>query len=306
MEDYPFILEKYQTGGRNRYTCPACGQKKCYKHYIRVDTGEYVDESCGYCDHKNGCGYHYPPKEYFQDHPDRKTLYRPVSFSSAKKIPTTPVVKPISTLSMDYVLRSHSSHSNFMDWFRQLRADPSQQQQVFDAYLLGATKDRRVIFWQIDQKLQVRTGKIMQYSNDGHRAGFLNWIHSKLAQRKELPAGWELSQCYFGEHLLQRDLQAPVCLVESEKTALICAIYRPQYIWLATGGCSGLTAEKCNVLKGRKVILFPDSGMYGKWKQVMERTKGFDYTVSADLESYPPNTDIADLLVQELQSGVRP
>ena len=46
--------------------------------------------------------------------------------------------------------------------------------------------------------------------------------------------------------------------------------------------------------------------MYGKWKQVMERTEGFDYTVSADLESYPPNTDIADLIIEELQGGVRP
>ncbi|MDY4550869.1 MAG: DUF6371 domain-containing protein [Parabacteroides sp.] len=306
MKEYTFILEKYRTGGHNRYTCPQCGQKKCFTRYIRVETGEYVDESCGRCDHESACGYHYKPAEYFRDHPDRKTLYRPVSFSSTETIPTTPLEKPLSTIPMTYVLQSHSSQSNFMDWLRELQPDPMQLQRVFSDYLIGATKDRRVIFWQIDQKLQVRTGKTMQYSNDGHRAGPPYWIHSLLDRQNKLSSGWELNQCFFGEHLLKRNLQAPVCLVESEKTAVVLALFRQNCIWLATGGCSALSMQKCQVLKGRKVILFPDSGMYGKWIHVMERTEGIDYMISPDLEGHPRNTDIADLLVQELQGGVRP
>jgi len=39
----------------------------------------------------------------------------------------------------------------------------SQIQSIVEKYALGATKNQEVIYWQIDTKQQVRTGKIMQY-----------------------------------------------------------------------------------------------------------------------------------------------
>lgn len=64
-----FILERYRSGGSNRYTCPQCGKRKCFTRYINVETGEYVGEECGICNHVSSCGYHYPPREYYRDHP---------------------------------------------------------------------------------------------------------------------------------------------------------------------------------------------------------------------------------------------
>jgi hypothetical protein len=61
----------------------------------------------------------------------------------------------------------------------------------------------------------------------------------------------------FGEHLLI-DKTKPVAIVESEKTAVIASVYLPQFIWVAVGSLTNLNAEKCNVLKGRTVTLFPD------------------------------------------------
>ena len=49
-----------------------------------------------------------------------------------------------------------------------------------------------------------------------------------------------------------------IILVESEKTALVCALHLPEYIWLAYGGINGLTMNKLDVLIGHKVILVPD------------------------------------------------
>jgi hypothetical protein len=66
-----------------------------------------------------------------------------------------------------------------------------------------------------------------------------------------------LQQCFFGEHLLT-DKSKTVAIVESEKSAIIATVYYPQFIWLATGGLDGLSAEKFSILKGRTVILFPD------------------------------------------------
>lgn len=101
--DINFILERYRPGGGNRYTCPFCGRKKCFARYIDVQTGEYVDETCGKCDHENSCPVvHYPPREFFKDHPEcgrRQNTWEPhmvngrtsVLSNSRKHAPYLPV-----------------------------------------------------------------------------------------------------------------------------------------------------------------------------------------------------------------------
>lgn len=61
-----------------------------------------------------------------------------------------------------------------------------------------------------------------------------------------------------------------MALVESEKTAVICSICLPDYVWLATGGVNGCRWKEKNrasVLLGRNVVLFPDLNMFGRWRQ---------------------------------------
>ena len=115
-----------------------------------------------------------------------------------------------------------------------------------------------------------------------------------------LPPDWQLYQCLFGQHLLARRPDAHVCLVESEKTALVMAASQPKHLWLATAGSGGLSAEKMECLRGRRVTLFPDSGCYGKWSEKMKHIQGIGYNVSKSLEAYPANTDLCDLLLGEV------
>lgn len=63
-------------------------------------------------------------------------------------------------------------------------------------------------------------------------------VHTKFKAVHLLSSEWKLTQWQFGEHLLQDKVNANVALVESEKTAVICALLLPEYIWLATGGKS--------------------------------------------------------------------
>lgn len=65
-----FVLERYRSGGSNRYVCPQCGRKKCFTRYVDLETGKYVADECGKCNHTASCGYHYPPRQYFHDHPE--------------------------------------------------------------------------------------------------------------------------------------------------------------------------------------------------------------------------------------------
>ncbi len=39
----------------------------------------------------------------------------------------------------------------------------------------------------------------------------------------------------------------------------------PDYIWMATGSLNEFKPAKLNVLKGRRVVAFPDLGSYDYW-----------------------------------------
>ena len=307
--DYRYQLENKKLTGKNqqKFTCPHCGRKKCFVRY--VDTHKdfrYVADDVGKCDHQHTCGYHYKPSEYYRDHPwDRQ---QPVD-TAARCNPVT--LSPFQPIDIDYVRRSHSPKSIFWQWLsdtaaRQLGIGGSRLQQLYDDYLLGATRSRMAIFWQIDHRGRVHGGHIMQYRPDGHRDGFQGWTHVPLIRWGLLPADWQLYQCLFGEHLLPRRPEACVCIVESEKTALVMAALRPNYLWLATAGSAGLSPERVQCLQGRRVTLFPDSGCYDKWLQQMQLTTAIDYNVSSRLEAYPPNTDLLDLLLSLTAAGHPP
>lgn len=77
---------------------------------------------------------------------------------------------------------------------------------------------------------------------------------------------FKLQQCLFGEHLLAEESAKPVGMVESEKTAIIASALLPEMLWLAAGSLHNLKLEICQVLKGRKVYLFPDLNAYDKWR----------------------------------------
>ena len=138
----------------------------------------------------------------------------------------------IGYVPIHYVEKSKSVQSNFFLFLSTLLGNyyGSKSQEVLnrllDEYRLGATRDGAVIFWQIDMNGKVRTGKVMQYNpEDGHRikeqGAAINWIHSILKKQKTLPEDWSLTQCLFGEHLLNLYPDKVVVFLTS---SLFCAI----------------------------------------------------------------------------------
>ena len=161
-------------------------------------------------------------------------------------------------------------------------------------YRLGASKNGGVIFWQIDHEGRPHDGKIMYYQPDCHRIKDKNatWVSYLLARREGRKKGeYTTSHCFFGLHLLLGDKETrsswtsqaakpssrsaditPIAIVEAEKTAVILSEHYPQYIWLAAGGLYELNVDKFRPLRGRKVVLFPDTdpdGAYFKrWSDI--------------------------------------
>ena len=133
-------------------------------------------------------------------------------------------------------------------------------------YRLGASKNGGVIFWQIDHEGRIHDGKIMYYLPDCHRNKKHNptWVSHLLAKREGQAKGqYTTSHCLFGLHQIKQN-KTPIAIVEAEKTAVILSEHYPQYIWLAAGGLGELQVNKFRPLRGRKVVLFPDTDPDGK------------------------------------------
>lgn len=138
---------------------------------------------------------------------------------------------------------------------------------------IGTSRNWRgaTVFWQTDASRYVRTGKILLYNRDTRKRvnqpfSHINWAQSVLKLKD-----YKLMQCLFGEHLLHigpawLPKTKEVAIVEREKTAVIASIYLLQFTWLACGSHANLSFEKCMVMRGRKVTLFPDLNYYHKWR----------------------------------------
>ena len=307
MENYKYSLTK-----RGKNICPACG-RKAFVLYID-SAGDSLHSTVGKCDRADNCGHHYSPKQYFSDNRipfDNKTTVAERNSSSNR--PVTPLPEP-SYIDMDIVKRTLTGYNDnrLIQYLSGIVGDEATKEAI-NRYFIGTSKhwDRATVFWQIDRFGSVRTGKIMQYdSQTGKRVkepvNKISWVHSVL----KLP-DFVLSQCLFGEHLL-KDATRTVAIVESEKTAVIASIYFPDMIWLACGGSEGLNTNKCAVLKGRNVILYPDAGKFDKWNnKAKELSKTCSTSVSSLIEEKATDRerqagyDIADYLVRFSPSDFR-
>ena len=207
-----------------------------------------------------------------------------------------------------------SSNNHLITYLKTLLPSSAIDRIIAD-YRLASTPDQAIIFLQIDKASQCRTGKIMQYDpTTGHRIkdpnmpGRINWLHTTLKRKKQLPKDWQLAQCLFGEHLLLQHPDTTIALVESEKTAIICSALMPQYTWLATGGKSGLTSERLASLKGKKIIVFPDVDAFKDWQQKIFTFPHLDIRISrllednATPEDREAHIDLADWLLRYLEN----
>lgn len=321
MLNYRYHLQKYRTIA-DKHTCPSCGRKRCFKLYVD-DNNQPLNDRVGYCDHISSCGYHYPPRQYFHDHPQSKPPSAPHVGTTVSQRASSPLLQkkaPVlvashnnpasttgvpptwgaeggssggspSTLPVSLVERSMASvyYPSDLTRFLMTLFGAATVQRLIDDYRVGRTSNGRTIFWQIDIEGRVRTGLIMRYRPDGHRDhnahDAFNWAHAIMAKRGEV-ADYNLRQCLFGEHLLAARPTAPVALVEGAKSALIASGVMPQYVWVATCGKNQFKPEVLAPLRGRDVTVFPDVDGYAAWLAAAQHMKAALQCRSLDVSSY--------------------
>lgn len=314
--DYKYKLQKYN-GLSSRIECPTCKTKRSFALYVD-EMGQTLHPTVGRCNREDKCSYHYTPKEYFTDNPDRQSRSAEFVANQHRAEPTKPP-KEICRIPKQYLIESLGYDSNFVKFlcslFDKYTLESPTIENIMQHYYLGHSKAKEVIFWSIDTEKRIRSGKIMQYDpTTGKRIKnasiAVDWVHSRLKKASLLPDSWELTQCFFAEHLLNKYPNEPINIVESEKSATI-AFATLGGVWIATGGKQGLNADKCKVLKGRSVTLYPDLGAFNEWAEKGHRIAkeiGFTLRVSDLLERTATDADrlngldIADYLIRELQT----
>ena len=249
--------------------------------------------------------------------------------------PPRPLPPPLPTLTlpMEMVRQRETPDmlgaDNLVRWIEQQPWDyvaRHRVDKVLKAYHVGhSTANDMTIFWQIDENKRVRTGKMMLYKTDGHRNRTekynFDWIHSALARRRYDTDPWpypklynpdkqEARPCLFGLHLLDAyGKDATVCIVESEKTAILMAIQygnHAKQVWMACGGICNLSREKLKPIidRHRRIVLYPDRDGIANWRIKMEQLHYDNIAMHTEmvLRYWQPEdglkADIADVVIR--------
>jgi hypothetical protein len=220
-------------------------------------------------------------------------------------------------------MMANTGSSNLVRWLYSLPWNDEQRgrlPKMIKNYAVGVSKDGLTVFWQIDEEARVHTGKMMRYKPDGHRDKESNynfdWVHSKLFRQKVYDEEeYDYETCLFGQHLLPFCPKAQINLVESEKTAVIMAIYHggmTQQLWLATGGLQFFDRKHIQVLidQDRDIVVYPDKDGLKAWSertlQLIHETGYKKLKVNPTIISSNwrkedgPKADIADITVRQL------
>jgi len=300
MNEYPRYTLQATRNGLKKLTCPQCGRKRCLVPYVNAETGEVLDPTCGRCDHQNSCGYHKPPREFFRERGEpyeaRTLSSRATSYThkgGERKRSQELAKENIYYFAPETFLEFLQNSDTLRTYVESLCGEEATA-DVWEDYMI-CESDGQTIFPYIDQDGRIRTAKIMRYGADGHRKKFgVDWLHARWIRCGKLPAETKTKICLFGEHLLKLDADKPVAIVESEKTALMCATLVPSAIWLASGGCQFMSEDRLSVLRGRKLVLFPDCDAVEEWcKRVkVDYVSGF---CRYNQMAWQMNNDKADL-----------
>ncbi len=173
-------------------------------------------------------------------------------------------------------------------------------QEHLEKWRVGTSNKDRTDFHFVDATGTTRNIKTFAYHSDGHRNKEVypySLQHHSDTER--------YSMCFYGEHLLSGNEASTVCIVESEKTAVIASWKYPQYEWIATGGMTGAKKDdyvRNKLMDGRQMLVFIDADPNRKIPKAFTILKELGAKVNT-VDLYPDRkdkTDIADYIIEGL------
>lgn len=295
-----YILEPYKGTRTRYECPACGAKRQFSRYIDIENDNNHLADHVGKCNREGSCTYHYTPKQFFADNPNAKpqgngyTGYNEYQRPAAPQPPKQKVNMPSVLLKRSIERDSRNNH--FIAFLLSL-FEPCIVNNLTIDYSIGTADGApwwfndtqmgtgaAVVFWFVNVRGEVRSGQVKLFDTTGHTAKWLTtegeklsctgWVHDILAKgyikaNSALPEWLTMyrnqdiyTDCLFGENLinLPENKEKPIAIVEAPKTAIIASVFLPQYVWIAAGSLSYLTPERCAVLQGRKVVLFPDLG----------------------------------------------
>jgi hypothetical protein len=306
MAEYKYEFEK---SPKKKGTCPMCKFKNEFRFY------EGLPREYGKCERVNHCAYINPPPSDF------KSEYK---VPEVKKPVEAKIVYPDQEKIKSFTLVHTSNFHKFC-----IRLGISQDHLTkWDVGTDGQT----TIFALRDQGKRICNLKMVKYSETGKRDG--NSYYLKRNKCSNCNTSFERSHvkcpscqktktilpdekekfriCIYGEHTWRAEkdengkFTKPLCLVESEKSAVIASFFYPQYDWGAFSAAKNLTDEKIGsgVLFNRTVYNLRDADKAGR--EAHAETQLTKWAIEGKgVDLFPERTDgydIADAIID----GLRP
>ena len=332
MGSYRYSLDH----SSRKHLCPECNKHK-FVRYIDTETKEYLPEQYGRCDREINCAYHLNP--YFDGYANKSDFHTPGihnNTSAFKEFRLQP--KPFAFIPHEILKKTRQGWEQNTFLQNLLNRIPypfpaSEIERVIVQYQLGTIlkgyMSGAITFPFIDESNSIRAIQAKKFDKSNHTI-ITSFLHSIVEQNlkdsgRQIPE-WLKSYnkndskvtCLFGAHLLPKYPKNPVALVEAPKSAIIGTLYygfpeKPdRLLWLAVYNLSSLSIEKCRVLKGRTVILFPDLSKEGtafqlwseKAKTMEKQLPGTRFIVNnlleqkASIKAKSKGYDLADYLIQ--------
>ncbi|HLO60938.1 MAG TPA: DUF6371 domain-containing protein [Bacteroidales bacterium] len=260
-------MYKYTLTNARRTDCPHCGKRGKYSAYMDTMTNMLAPLQYGMC---SSCGvYVIPPDNCMLE--DEATV--PGRFDG--------LYCDADTIDWNEYRHFHNSkgvENSFLLGLVQ-RFGVDRVKHVYDLYKLGRFDDDGIMFPYLYTDDHICSVKIMWYDGDLHRVKegrkqHPHWLHNLVYKNdkgyvtdyRNLEAdddgnefvSYKLKLCLFGHNQIVNEQEKTICLVESEKTAIIMSMVFPDFIWLASGGKTLIQDYKFTFFTGRRCLVFPD------------------------------------------------
>lgn len=316
-----------------KYLCPRCGKKKLVR-FIDSKTGELQSSEFGRCDREDSCRYFLYPKGDWKEY-GKVAHSLSIRRESELQKEKTQVFIPWEALKTTW---EGYNECSFITYLISKGVPDSVLEKVIEMYYLGTINsgylsgalsipyintEGNIVFVQLkmfdESNKTIKTSALHSYlkNTSGNE-----WV-------KEYERNEQKVTCFFGAHLLKKYPKNPVAIVEAPKTAIYATCYlgvpegENDFIWLAVYNKSSLTEDKFEILKGRKIVVFPDLSVDGKtFNEWCEKAFRFanklpntTVVINDFLEQYAPDElrqtggDFADYLCQftwkEYKDGIK-
>jgi hypothetical protein len=116
------------------------------------------------------------------------------------------------------------------------------------------------VFWHLSLPNNLHTAALLEVRREGDRlkrTGTQTWLHALPDWREAAPKEW--TQTIYGLNQLtlfrgKEQLTKPLRIVEGYRTAIVCSIYFPEFVWLAASSVQGLKQYNYRTLEPLKAF----------------------------------------------------